>query len=495
MFALLLLFLPSAIAVFSLLFVGKFSRWIVLCGSLVQLFITFYAMNWGYNSLPSNLFTFRTTWIPSVGIDFNLNIDGVSLILILLTNFLIPIIVLSSFKNRAYSNNNIFYALILFMQTALIGVFSAADGFLFYVFWEAALIPVYFIAAIWGGVNKIQITFKFFIYTIAGSLLMLMGFIYLYLQTPFPHSFDINVLTSVELSGNEEFWVFFSLFIAFAIKMPIFPLHTWQPNTYAESPTPATMLLSGIMLKMGIFGVIRWLIPIAPFTLADYSYFIVLLSVIGVVYGSIIAIQQKDFKRLVAFSSIAHVGLISAGLFSGTTEGVQGAILQMFNHGINVVGIFYVLEIIAQRTGTRQISELGGIVHTAPKLAICFVIITMGSVALPLTNGFAGEFLLILGIYKFNMILAVIAGFTIILGAVYMLRMYKNVMLGESNSLTKNFKDLSARELFVLIPICAVIILIGFFPNLILNISNPIAKELVNYLQENSINYLSIKTH
>jgi len=481
MFALLLVVFPLVLALITLLFKGDLAKWVAFIGSLLPLALVIYILF--FNNDPSSvLFDFQLPWIPSLGIGFHLGLDGIALLLVLLANVLVPLIILSSFHNRPYSSNTGFYSLILFMQSALVGVFSSLDAFLFYIFWEAALIPVYFIAAIWGGEDKVRVTFKFFIYTIFGSLFMLIGIIYLYIQTPAPHSFDWSVLTTIQLNATQELWVFLAFLLAFAIKMPIFPFHTWQPDTYTVSPTPATMLLSGIMLKMGIYGIIRWIIPITPFAFTDWSLVLSILAVTGIVYASVIAILQKDSKRLIAYSSIAHVGLIAAGLFAGNIEGIQGAIIQMVNHGINVVGIFFILEIIAQRTRTRQIAELGGIVHAAPKLAVCFVIILLGSVALPLTNGFAGEFLLLLGVYKFNMYLGAIAGFTIILSAVYMLRMYKNVMLGEANTLTSDFKDLTPGEMAVLVPICLLVIGLGVFPNLLLQFSEPAAMQLANIL-------------
>lgn len=469
-------------AFFSLVIGTKASKYVSLLGSIVVLAINVIGLVYFDEDYFNN---YSAVWLPSLGINFLLKMDGISKVLVLLTNLLSPLIILSSFGGRDYSDKSNFYALILFMQVALIGVFTAYDCFLFYVFWEAALIPVYFICAIWGGEDKIRVTFKFFIYTIFGSLFMLMAIIYLYLQTPYPHNFSWEAFSILQLDASQELFVFLAFFLAFAIKMPLFPLHTWQPDTYTSAPTPGTMLLSGIMLKMGFFGIIRWLIPITPFAVSDWSFLIILLSTIGIIYASLIAIKQKDFKRLIAFSSIAHVGLISAGLFSGNIEGVQGAVIQMFNHGINVVGLFFVLEIISQRTGTRNVNELGGIVHSAPILSICFVIIMLGSVALPLTNGFPGEFLLLLGLYKYNVVLASFAGVTVILGAVYMLRMYKNIMLGEANAITKDFKDVSTSEFLVLAPICIIILTLGVFPNFVLNISEPMAKELLNYLSTN----------
>ncbi len=489
MHALLLLFLPALFAIVSLL-MGKSAKIIALLGSLVQLlFSIFVVFNLTSSSEP---LIFKTDWIPSLGISFYLEMDKLSLLLILLTNILVPLIILSSFSNRPYSDNAPFYGLVLFMQSALVGVFGAADCFLFYIFWEAALIPVYFIAAIWGGEDKVKVTFKFFIYTIFGSLFMLLGIIYIYLQTPYPHSFSWDVLSTLDLSNSGEFLIFGSFLLAFAIKMPIFPLHTWQPDTYTTAPTPATMLLSGIMLKMGIFGIFRWIIPIFPISFLNLSNLLVIISVIGIIYASIIAIQQKDFKRLIAFSSIAHVGLIAAGLFTGNVEGLQGAIIQMFNHGINVVGMFFILEIIAQRTGTRQIENLGGIVHTAPKLAVSFVIIMLGNVALPLTNGFAGEFLLLMSLYKYNMWIGAVAGLTIILGAVYSLRMYKNIMLGESNQTTSNFKDLTLSEMLVVVPICFIILALGVYPNLILQFTSTYSADLAGLLANKSLSISNI---
>lgn len=487
MIALLLIIIPVFIGLVCLFTPGKIAKWLAICGALLTIAITKYLLFFSSDFLNASFTQITLPWVPTLGIQFKLGMDGISMVLVLLTNAVAFLVALSSFQNRPYSDNNLFYALVMFMQAALIGVFSALDCFLFYVFWEAALLPVYFIATIWGGEDKIKVTFKFFIYTVFGSLFMLVAIIYLYLQTPAPHTFDWEALSQLQLDSTQEFWVFAAFMLAFAIKMPLFPLHTWQPDTYTVAPTPATMLLSGVMLKMGFFGMLRWLAPIVPFAFAEWAGVLIILSVIGVVYGSVIAIMQKDFKRLVAYSSIAHVGLIAAGVFSGAIEGLQGAIIQMFNHGINVVGLFFVLEIIAQRTGTRQISELGGIAHKAPLLAVCFLIILLGTVALPLTNGFVGEFMLLLSVYKYNMWMGAVAGLTIILGAVYMLRMYKNIMLGEPNAVTSHFEDLNGYELMVLVPICITIIAIGVYPNVLLQVSAPIAENLIDYMAESAL--------
>ncbi len=421
-------------------------------------------------------------WIPSLGIHFKVGIDGISLTTVLLTNILVPIIILASFKNQ-YKNSNVFYALILFMQAGLLVVFTALDGFLFYVGWEAALIPIYFICALWGGENRIQVNLKFFIYTIAGSLLMLVAIIYLHLNTA-NNSYDIIDFYQLKLDASTQNWVFWALFLAFAIKMPVFPFHTWQPDTYTEAPTPGTMLLSGIMLKMGVYGVIRWLIPVVPLGFAAWGQTALIFSVIGIIYASIIAFTQKDVKRLVAYSSIAHVGLISAGIFAWNIQGVQGAVIQMLNHGINVVGLFFVLDIMMRRLNTRELSQMGGIAKSAPKLAIGFLIILLGTVALPLTNGFIGEFLLLIGVYQYNIWYAAIAGLTIILGAVYMLRMYQQSMLGNSNEQTAVFADLDVTEKIVLLIVGAFVVVIGVYPQPILHISEAAVSNLVDQVNQ-----------
>lgn len=418
------------------------------------------------------------SWIPKFGINYHIGLDGISMIMLLLTCGIFPFIILSSF-NREIKNPNSFYALLMVMLTGMMGVFLALDGFLFYVAWEIALIPIYFIAGIWGTGNKIKITLKFFIYTIFGSLFMLTGILFLYLQTPGTHSFDINAFYALNLNHNTQSIIFWAFFIAFAIKMPIFPFHTWQPDTYTSAPTQGTMMLAGIMLKMGIYGVIRWLLPLSPQGLADWGYLALTLSLIGIIYASIIAIKQKDIKRLMAYASIAHVGLIAAGVFSLNVSGLQGAMIQMINHGINVVAIFFIVDIFIDRLKTRELSAMGGIASIAPKFSIFFLIVLLANVGLPLTNGFVGEFLLILGVFNYNPIFGAVAGLTIILGAVYMLRVYQKTMYGKPNSLTEKFEDLKWNEKLFFYGMLVLIFGIGIFPKTLLNISEPAVNELL----------------
>jgi NADH-quinone oxidoreductase subunit M len=417
-------------------------------------------------------------WIPTLGINYAVGMDGISMLLVLLTTALVPLIIQSSSSS---DRPKWFFALVLFMQMALVGVFTALDGFLFYIFWELALIPIYFICLGWGAEGRERITFKFFLYTLAGSLIMLVALVYLYLQTPGEHSFSLQALMEAghAQSSDIQSFLFWGLFLAFAVKIPIFPFHTWQPDTYTNAPTAGTMLLSGIMLKMGIYGLIRWLLPIVPEGVAEWSNTAIVLCIIGIIYASMIAMVQKDMKRLIAYSSIAHVGLIAAGCFALNAQGMQGAMMQMLSHGINVVGLFYIVYLIEQRTGTRMLDVLGGVRNIAPVFATVFMIIMLGSVALPMTNGFVGEFLLINGVFQVSGVYAAFAGLTIILGAVYMLSAYRQSMLGEVQGLTQNFPELSGSEKWILYPVVALILFFGIYPKPLLDMSAPAVEMLL----------------
>jgi NADH-quinone oxidoreductase subunit M len=480
---LLLLFFPLLGAVATSC-AGKAAKTVALISSLVSLAL---ALIMVVHFVPdsSSQFGLNYPWIQSLGINFHAGVDGISMITILVTNVLIPIIILASFKHE-YKSAHAFFALILFMQTGLLLVFTAMDAFLFYIGWEAALIPIYFICAIWGGRDRIRVNMKFFVYTVGGSLFMLLGIIYLYLQNP-AHNFDIQAFYNLQLDSAQQGWVFWAFFIAFAIKMPIFPFHTWQPDTYTEAPAPGTMLLAGIMLKMGIYGVIRWILPIVPQGVQEWGTTALILSIIGIVYASIIAFKQRNAKRLIAYSSIAHVGLISAGIFALNAQGLQGAMVQMLSHGINVVGLFFILDIISSRLKTNTIEELGGIAKVAPKFAIVFLILLFGTIALPGTNGFIGEFLLLMGVYQYNIWAGVVAGLTIIFGAVYMLRMYQGIMLGKTNDLTIGFTDIKGTEKLTLYILCALVIALGVYPKPILNLSEASVQHLLEQVNQKLI--------
>ena len=480
-----LVFFPLAAALLLHFAKGAAARALALGAALLEFAVAVFAAIAYVRTGPAG-FDLNLSWIPSAGINFHLGIDGLSLVLVLLTTVLVPIILLTAFRHEEYDNPGAFYALVLFMQTGLLGVFTAMDAFVFYFFWEVALIPIYFLAGAWSRADRrIQITFKFFLYTIIGSLFMLAGFVYLYLQTGpaagslAAHSSDIQAFYNLKLGASEQAWLFWLIFAAFAVKMPIFPFHTWQPDTYTESPAPATMLLSGIMLKMGIYGCLRWLLPVVPLGVSQWQQLVEVLAIIGIVYGAIIAIRQDDMKRLIAYSSLSHVGLMIAGVFSLKAIGLQGAVVQMLAHGVNVVGMFLVADAIERRTGTRSMADLGGLTRRTPLLSVCFLVMLLSTVALPLTGGFVGEFLLLAGVYEFNMWAGAIAGLTIIFSAVYLLRMYQRTMLGPDSAYSDTITDLSGTELLMFVPLIILVFWLGLFPGTFLHLSEPVTSGIL----------------
>jgi NADH-quinone oxidoreductase subunit M len=411
---------------------------------------------------------YDASWLPSLGARFTLRADGMAKILCLLTAIAYPLIFVT-IHDRNYKSSATFYGLMLLTQVGLMGVFLAADALLFYFFWELALIPVYFLCSIWGGEKRIAVTFKFFIYTFVGSLLMLTGLLYLYFHTV-DQSFAWESFKAISLNGKEQAAVFALLFIAFAIKMPIFPFHTWQPDAYEQSPTAVTMVLSAIMVKMGIYAVLRWLIPVVPMAASQHAHMVITLSVIGMVYASLIAIKQDDVKRLIAYSSIAHIGLMSAAMFTNNTAATSGVMIQMFNHGINVLGLWIVAEVIEQQLGTRKLSELGGLAQKAPAMAILLVVLSLANIALPLTNAFVGEFLMFNGLFQYNVWMMAVAGTSIILAAVYTLNMVQKVIYGELNTITANAIDISGNVKLVLVLIVLMIVAFGIFPQYLIEL-------------------------
>lgn len=428
--------------------------------------------------------THQSEWMPALGSSFSVKLDGVGLLLTLLNAISFPVIFIATWKTN-YNKANNFFALMLLAQAGMMGVFLAMDALLFYFFWELALIPMYFLCSQWGGEKRIAVTFKFFIYTFVGSLLMLVGILFLYSKTA-DHSFSIKSFyeVAVTLSNKQQNLVFWLMFVAFAIKMPIFPLHTWQPDTYEQAPAATTMALSGVMVKMGVFGIIRWLFPIVTGASFQWGDFITPLAIIGMIYASLIALRQDDLKRLVAYSSIAHIGLLCAGLFTQNTSGLQGVMIQMFSHGINIIGMWIVVEWIERNTGTRKISELGGLAQTAPALAVFFVVIALANIALPLTNAFVGEFLIFNGILssftKYYVWFTVMAGVCIILAAAYTLRMVRKVAYGNVIELTANVKDIKLNEKLALGIIVILIFWMGVFPQAMLDLTNDVTDSIVN---------------
>ena len=475
----ILIALPFVAGLFIIAQGGENSKRIALLASLAQLAVAV-VMLVQFQVNAETQFVFNFPWIPSLGINFHVAADGISLLMVLLTTVLTPLIIYSSF-GHTYSKPQNFYGLIMLMQMALVGVFTAQDGFLFYIFWELALIPIYFICLQWGHENRAKITFKFFLYTMVGSLFMLVALLYLYQHTPGTHSFDINALYAAgqSLDSKTQGIVFWGLFLAFAVKMPIFPLHTWQPDTYVAAPTQGTMLLSAIMLKMGIYGAIKWLLPIVPLGVAHYADVVLILSITGIIYASLIAWAQNDLKRLIAYSSIAHVGLIAAGVFSLSEQGLQGAVYQMLSHGINVFALFFIVDMVERRTKTRLLANLGGIRSIAPKFATLFMVVMLGSVALPLTNGFPGEFLLLIGVYEYNHMYAFFAGLTIILSSMYLFSAYQKSMLGEVNAATEKFEEPKGYENHILWICVILVIAMGVYPKPIFDIANPALQQIL----------------
>ena len=451
------------------------SKFLALGFAFAQMFLTLYMLA-GLDFKPTVdgvlQYEINYPWSQFIRSNLHFGIDGMSMLMLLLTNILTPLIILSSFNEKP-GYRNTFYGLILLMQFGLIGIFTALDGLLFYIFWEVTLIPIWLIAGIWGQENKkIEFTTRFFVYTFVGSLFMLLGLIFVYTNSA---SFALTDLYNAQLNTTEQTVVFWFIFFAFAVKLPVFPFHSWQADTYTYSPTQGTMLLSGIMLKMAVYGLLRYLLPITPDPVLGISGQIVLvLAIVGIVHGALIAIAHNDTKRILAYSSLSHVGLMVAGIMASaivtmngtlSTQGGEGAMVQAFAHGINIVGLFYCADILYKRFKTRDIRQMGGLAKVAPKFAVLFMIILLGSIGLPLTNGFIGEFILIKSIFDYNKLAAVVAGLTMIFSAVYLFRMYGKAMFGEGDErVLSSAEDLSGIEFSVLATLAGFVILFGVFP-------------------------------
>ena len=422
-------------------------------------------------------------WMPYIGSSFSVGLDGMGFLLTFLTAFTFPLIFAATHK-REYTNANVYYGLMLLTQAGITGVFVATDALVFYFFWELALIPMYFLCSRWGGEFRIRVTFKFFVYTFISSLLMLIGIIYIYLHTPAisdksDHSFYLRSFYNATLSAGEQNGLFWLFFVAFAVKMPIFPFHSWQPDLYEQSPNSSVMVLSGLMVKMGIFGMLRWLLPIFPDAVGKYQTLIIIFCVAGILYGSCIALVQSDLKRIVAWSSIAHIGLMGAAIFARNNTSLQGVMLEMFNHGINIIALWIVVDIIEKKTGIRKISELGGLAIKSPALSIFFLLIVLANIALPLTNGFVSEFLMFTGLFEYNKYLAAFACISIIISATYMLNMMQKVFFGVPNSFTENATAITMSQKFILSIIVLTILILGIYPGPLLHLTQDTVKEIL----------------
>lgn len=444
----------------------------------------------------------KTTWIERFGISYFMGIDGISLMLVMLTTFLTPIIILGSWKSIDQKIKG-FHAALFVLQTAMLGSFLAMDAVLFYVFWELSLVPMYFIVGIWGGSRRIYATVKFFIYTMAGSVLMLLAIIFMMNLTPevtggvmSASLLDFYKLEIPFISGEfftTQTMLFFAFALAFAIKVPMFPLHTWLPDAHVEAPTPGSVILAGVMLKMGTYCFLRWVIPLFPEASEHYGWIFIAAGVVGIVYGALVAMVQPDVKKLVAYSSVSHMGYIIVGIFTMNAFGLNGALYQMLNHGISTGALFLLIGMIYERTHSREISKYGGLAGALPIFTIIFVVVTMSSIAVPLTNGFIGEFLILLGTFQYSPAVAAVSVSGVVLGAAYMLWMVKRVFFGPKGQLVLESEkdahhalhDLSAREIVVMAPLLIMIFWMGIFPNHFMNYS----KVSVDYLIKNKTNY------
>lgn len=430
-------------------------------------------------------------WVPEVGIQYFMGVDGLSLWLVILTTFLTPITILGSWTAIDKKIKG-FHVSMFVLMTAMIGSFLAMDAVLFYVFFELSLVPMYFMVGIWGGTRRIYATVKFFIYTMAGSLLMLLAIIYLMFaarDTLGQMTSSLLVLYQLKLpfiAGNlinPQALLFFAFSIAFAIKVPMFPVHTWLPDAHVEAPTPGSVILAGVMLKMGSYGFLRFVIPLFPEATQYYSWLFLFLGVVGIVYGALVAMVQPDIKKLVAYSSVSHMGYVMIGLFALNTYGVTGSLYQMLNHGVSTGALFLLVGMIYERTHSREIDRYGGLAKVLPVFAILFLIVTMSSIAVPMTNGFIGEFLILMGTWAANKPLAAFAVSGVVLGAVYMLWMVKRVFFGPAGELVRDEKhpliDLSWREIAVMAPLIVLIFWMGIFPNHFLDWSKASIENLV----------------
>ncbi len=414
-------------------------------------------------------YMYERNWIPQIGASYKFGIDGISMLLVLLTTLLGFIAILSSWtaiKERVKE----YYAFMLLLQTGMLGVFMALDFLVFYVFWEIMLVPMYFLIGVWGGPRKLYAAIKFFLYTLAGSVLMLVGILAIYFyqyDVTGEHSFDILALQKIGFPTDIQFWVFIAFFIGFAIKVPMFPFHTWLPDAHVEAPTAGSVILAGVLLKMGTYGFVRFSLPMFPWATMYFLTPLLILCLIGIIYGALVAMMQKDMKSLVAYSSVSHLGFVMLGVFAATPVALQGGILQMINHGISTGALFLIVGVVYERRHTRLIADYGGLSHIMPVYAAIFLIMTLSSIGMPGLNGFIGEFFILQGVFAAPglWIYAALAVIGIVLGAAYMLWLYQRVMFGKlENPLNQALQDLNIRELATFVPLIILAFWIGIYP-------------------------------
>jgi len=461
-------------------------RWLALLLSVAVFGVTLALWVRFDATSPEFQFVERRAWIPAFGIDYYVGVDGISLLLVVLTAFLTPIALLSSWESvdRKVKEFSIF---LLLLEAAMIGVFVSLDLFLFYVFWDAMLIPMYFLIGIWGYDQRIYAAVKFMLYTMAGSVLMLiaiLGLAYLHSVATGSYSFDLLKLYELEIAPERQFWFFLAFALAFAIKVPLFPFHTWLPDAHVQAPTAGSVILAGVLLKMGTYGFVRFAFPLFPEAAGYFAPWLAVLAVIGIVYGALVAMVQPDMKKLVAYSSVSHLGFVVLGICAMNVQGLQGAVYQMLAHGVSTGGLFLVVGMLSDRRHTRLISEFGGLKKVMPRLTAAFLIITLASIGLPGLNGFIGEFLIMLGAFRWDARFAAGAGLGVILSAVYMLWMFQRVYYGDvTHEENTSLPDLRPREWAAVLPLCAVAILMGVLPTLFLRPTEPAVQRVVDRIQ------------
>jgi NADH-quinone oxidoreductase subunit M len=466
----LLLFLPLAGALAILCVPGRNTRAIRLLANGVALtgFAAAVPLWFLYNPRnPEFQLVERAQWIPSIGAEYHLGIDGISALLILLTALIGAIAVLASWSAIAERVKEYYFALLV-LQTGLLGAFMALDLLLFFLFWEVMLVPMYFLIGIWGSANRLYSAIKFFLYTLAGSVVMLLGLLALYFHghtATGVYTFDLTRLQTVSIPYDLQWWIFLALFIGFAIKVPMFPFHTWLPDAHTDAPTAGSVILAAVMLKMGTYGFIRFSLPLLPEATRHFVPFIAALAIVGIVYGALVALAQRDWKRLVAYSSVSHMGMVMLGMFALNPMGMTGSVLQQINHGITTGALFLLVGLAYERRHTREISEYGGISKVMPAFAAVFLVMTMSSIGLPTLNGFIGELLILQGVFTHSHLWAAFAASGIVLGAAYMLYLYQRTMFGRvHNEANAGLADLSVREWATLAPLLALAVWIGIYP-------------------------------
>ena len=479
-------FLPI-VGVLLLLFIPKGSNGVLRSVALITTLVTFLVtlpILTGFQTTADYQFVENVPWIAAgpFAMRYNIGIDGISFWLVVLTNFIMPIAVLSTWT-AVEDNVKEYMICLLLLQTGMLGAFVALDLFLFYIFWEVMLIPMYFIIGIWGGKNRVYAAVKFFVYTMVGSLLMLIALIYLYFLGTKAGITDFSLIHffSLKVDPATQTWLFAAFALAFAIKVPMFPLHTWLPDAHTEAPTAGSVILAAILLKMGTYGYIRFAMPLFPEASNQFAPLLATLSVIGIIYAALVAMVQEDVKKLVAYSSVAHLGFVILGLFALNEQGVTGALLQNLNHGISTGALFLIVGFIYERRHTRLITDFGGLAKQMPVFTVIFMIVTLSSVALPGTNGFVGEFLILIGAFESSLRWwAIIASSGVIFAAVYMLWMFQRVMFGElDNPKNQKLQDLNAREIIIMIPLLIMIFVMGVYPNPFIEKMTPSIKKVI----------------